>query len=782
MVCIATCPGLQGEACCGGGGGAACSACTRWQQLPLGRCWARTGDRPGCPTVSKSLRMARPSLGALWGTAPESSCARAVVTRAAAWAGARVPGLVRPGRALGPPVRHVLPAARPVRHGGALALGGAVQADARGASQVLGSHRSRCCSVAQRACRALHGRRGAAPWLQARICQHLPLHMHVRRRGPASTCPRLSRSLLLPLAAAPPAAQACARRPRRFRAACAQLFERLWRPDQEHAASLRFTCWLQWHLHRQLSHVSAYAAQRRVILKGDLPIGARGRASCGCAVERGRRTPASSSAEGPGHPACSGRGVLRQPPKDAGLHRLLLDAPPCAQAEAPLLAAPRAHQAPGVPVSGAPAVCASATGPTLPSAAGVDKRSVDTWMRPAEFRMTVSTGAPPDYFDASGQNWGFPTYDWEAMAENGYEWWRARLAGLAQCAPGIITSQGGPWLVPAHVRPACLPACLPHLQAGTLCSGPGAGSGASASAARAAHKRGPLQRRYFHAYRIDHILGFFRIWEIPGNCVTGLLGHFRPSVPISRAELDSRGIWDIDRRARTRLAPCACACAQDTSSPHNQLIVFKLPAAVPPCPRPATMCKAVAPLAEQRPRTAGCPRAASGPTTPTAGASRTSAPSETAGEGCAAGAGCASPTSPTASCGRPLARTAWAARTRTSRWGRTGAMPSAQATTGGSQLGLGSRVPWCSAHSPHCKESPAAADSVPCGGSPGCWCLCCTPSRSAQPGDERQVWALADRRLHTAASSRRRVRARAPASWTPQSEAAVAQRAEAAGH
>ena len=55
--------------------------------------------------------------------------------------------------------------------------------------------------------------------------------------------------------------------------------------------------------------------------------------------------------------------------------------------------------------------------------------------------------------------------------------------------------------------------------------------------------------RYFHAYRIDHVLGFFRIWEIPGDCVTGLLGYFRPSVPIARSELDSRGIWDIDRQA-----------------------------------------------------------------------------------------------------------------------------------------------------------------------------------------------------------------------------------------
>ena len=53
-----------------------------------------------------------------------------------------------------------------------------------------------------------------------------------------------------------------------------QVLERLWGADQEHLGKLQFTCWLQWHLHRQLRHVSLYAAQRRVILKGDLPIGA----------------------------------------------------------------------------------------------------------------------------------------------------------------------------------------------------------------------------------------------------------------------------------------------------------------------------------------------------------------------------------------------------------------------------------------------------------------------------------------------------------------------------
>ena len=53
--------------------------------------------------------------------------------------------------------------------------------------------------------------------------------------------------------------------------------------------------------------------------------------------------------------------------------------------------------------------------------------------------------------------------------------------------------------------------------------------------------------RYFHAYRIDHILGFFRIWEIQGDCTAGILGRFRPSLPLTRRELESHGIWDIDR-------------------------------------------------------------------------------------------------------------------------------------------------------------------------------------------------------------------------------------------
>lgn len=63
---------------------------------------------------------------------------------------------------------------------------------------------------------------------------------------------------------------------------------------------------------------------------------------------------------------------------------------------------------------------------------GVDKRSVDTWLWPRQFRMGTSTGAPPDYFDPGGQNWGFPTYNWEEMAVDDYSWWRRRLAHMEQ--------------------------------------------------------------------------------------------------------------------------------------------------------------------------------------------------------------------------------------------------------------------------------------------------------------------------------------------------------------
>ena len=110
---------------------------------------------------------------------------------------------------------------------------------------------------------------------------------------------------------------------------------------------------------------------------------------------------------------------------------------------------------------------------------GISPKSVEAWQEPHLFNMNMVAGAPPDDFSRTGQNWGFPTYDWERMAEDGYLWWRQRLGGMAQ---------------------------------------------------------------YFSAYRIDHILGFFRIWSIPKGSPDALLGQFSPALPLSKEEIESYGM------------------------------------------------------------------------------------------------------------------------------------------------------------------------------------------------------------------------------------------------
>ena len=109
---------------------------------------------------------------------------------------------------------------------------------------------------------------------------------------------------------------------------------------------------------------------------------------------------------------------------------------------------------------------------------GVNPHGVDTWCNPECFNMGFSAGAPPDYFSKDGQNWGFPTYDWDRMASDGYSWWKMRLKKMSE---------------------------------------------------------------YFSMYRIDHILGFFRIWEIPRGVTSGMYGHFYPALPYSGEELRSAG-------------------------------------------------------------------------------------------------------------------------------------------------------------------------------------------------------------------------------------------------
>lgn len=125
---------------------------------------------------------------------------------------------------------------------------------------------------------------------------------------------------------------------------------------------------------------------------------------------------------------------------------------------------------------------------------GINRDSVDAWTHPHLFNMDTQTGAPPDDFSFFGQNWGFPTYNWRAMAEENYAWWKNRFRKMAD---------------------------------------------------------------YFDAYRIDHILGFFRIWEIPLDAVQGILGHFSPALPYWKEELIYLGIpFDETRMADPFIHEC----------------------------------------------------------------------------------------------------------------------------------------------------------------------------------------------------------------------------------
>lgn len=109
---------------------------------------------------------------------------------------------------------------------------------------------------------------------------------------------------------------------------------------------------------------------------------------------------------------------------------------------------------------------------------GVNRSSVETWQCPQYFNFDGQAGAPPDYFASEGQNWGFPTYRWDEILNDGGDWWKRRMR---------------------------------------------------------------LMSNYFDAYRLDHVLGFFRIWEIPYQYVYGTLGHFNPALPLSVGEIERRG-------------------------------------------------------------------------------------------------------------------------------------------------------------------------------------------------------------------------------------------------
>lgn len=110
---------------------------------------------------------------------------------------------------------------------------------------------------------------------------------------------------------------------------------------------------------------------------------------------------------------------------------------------------------------------------------GISSNSVDAWTDPHYFNMDAQAGAPPDDFSVIGQNWGFPTYNWEVMEKDHYDWWKKRFHKLED---------------------------------------------------------------YFDCFRIDHILGFFRIWEIPRDYVQGLCGHFNPALPLLKEDIEHYGM------------------------------------------------------------------------------------------------------------------------------------------------------------------------------------------------------------------------------------------------
>ena len=110
---------------------------------------------------------------------------------------------------------------------------------------------------------------------------------------------------------------------------------------------------------------------------------------------------------------------------------------------------------------------------------GVNRNGCDVWHEPQYYNLNSQAGAPPDAFSINGQNWGFPTYNWQRMIDDGCQWWIRRFQNMS---------------------------------------------------------------KFFDAYRIDHVLGFFRIWAIPTTCVHGLLGQFAPAIAMTREEIEGYGL------------------------------------------------------------------------------------------------------------------------------------------------------------------------------------------------------------------------------------------------
>ncbi|MCR5218335.1 4-alpha-glucanotransferase [Treponema sp.] len=111
----------------------------------------------------------------------------------------------------------------------------------------------------------------------------------------------------------------------------------------------------------------------------------------------------------------------------------------------------------------------------------MNEDSADCWAHPEYFNQELRAGSPPDGENPMGQNWGFPTYNWNKIAEDDFSWWKQRVS---------------------------------------------------------------LASQYYSAFRIDHILGFFRIWAVSQKESTAYLGHTIPYANISQSELEEAGFTE----------------------------------------------------------------------------------------------------------------------------------------------------------------------------------------------------------------------------------------------
>jgi 4-alpha-glucanotransferase len=156
----------------------------------------------------------------------------------------------------------------------------------------------------------------------------------------------------------------------------------------------------------------------------------------------------------------------------------------------------------------------------------MNRDSADVWARRRFFHLDLAAGAPPDMYASMGQNWGFPVYDWEALEREDYSFWVERLMEA---------------------------------------------------------------NKYYSCYRIDHVLGFFRIWSLSDRENTGVLGRFVPDVPIRRGELSALGFsserirwlslphiptWRLVQTAGESAAKGAASAALDRIG-DEELFLFK---------------------------------------------------------------------------------------------------------------------------------------------------------------------------------------------------------------